>query len=75
MEQKFKDVEPKPIVVKLKSPVCCGDWHDKPLKWEVKWGSKNQLFDTKKNAENYARIWKRLGLKSESEAIRAYISI
>lgn len=37
----------------------CGDWHDKPLRWIVKCGSKCQKFSTKRDAEKYASLWRR----------------
>lgn len=48
-------------VEKLPHPEHCGDWHDKPVRWNVICGSKNQKFSTKKDAETYARLWRRNG--------------
>jgi hypothetical protein len=60
----------KPQVTKLVHPIHCGDWHDKPLRWNVICGSKNQMFSTKKDAVLYARIWRRAG--DEMTAINEY---
>jgi hypothetical protein len=65
-------VESKPIVERLPSPVHCGDWHDKPAKWQTRWGSKNQIFSTRKDAERYARVWRRVGYTNEIGAIHAF---
>ena len=62
-----------PNIERLNSPVHCGDWHDKPLKWNVRWGSKNQMFATKKEAEQYARIWRKVGFKKEMDAINEFV--
>jgi hypothetical protein len=62
-----------PRIEKLACWIFAGDWHDKPLRWSVVWGSKNQLFSTKKNAERYARIWRRCG--DELAAIHAFQAI
>lgn len=44
-------------VEKMESEVQSGDWHDKPLKWEVKGpGNERQMFSTKADASKYASI-------------------
>lgn len=47
-------------VIKLDRPIQCGDWHDKPLRWEV--ASENQAniqrFSNRKHAELFARFWR-----------------
>ena len=45
----------KLTISKLATPVRCGDWHDRPLKWEVN-GAEKQLFATKKDALLWAKI-------------------
>lgn len=65
-------MQDKPSILKLESPKYYGDWHDKPVKWNVVWNNKNQLFATKKDAQTYARIWKKVGFKDELGAIKAF---
>ncbi len=65
----------KPIIERLKSPLQVGDWHDKPVKWNVVWNNKNQMFSRKKDAEAYAKIWRKVGFKNEMEAINGYIEL
>jgi len=64
-------IKHKPTVSKLLSPVHAGDWHDRPMRWNVAWNGKNQMFSTKKDAQRYARIWKQVG-GDELAAIHAY---
>lgn len=48
-----------------------GDWHDKPLRWRVDGpGAEVQKFSTKKDAERYARLRRKLTLL---EAMRAFV--
>lgn len=48
------------VVVALPAPIRSGDWHDKPLKWEVIGpGNEVQRFSTKKWALRYASIRRR----------------
>jgi hypothetical protein len=55
------DLSTRPDIVKLDCPITgWGDWHDKPLRYAVQWGSKRQLFSTKGDAVKYGRIWKRV---------------
>jgi hypothetical protein len=47
----------KITIAKLPSPEHSGDWHDKPLKWQVSGpGSELQKFTTQKEAKRYAKI-------------------
>ncbi len=62
----------KPNILKLENPEHYGDWHDKPVRWNVVWNNKNQKFTTKKDALTYARIWKNVGFKDELGAINGF---
>lgn len=47
----------KTIVSKLERAVHCGDWHDRPLRWQALTnGVERQLFATKADACEYARL-------------------
>lgn len=47
-----------------------GDWHDKPIRWRVDGpGAEVQKFSTRKDAELYARLRRKL---MQSEAISAF---
>lgn len=60
-------------VRRLDRPQYEGDWHDAPLKWTVIGPSSEvQNFETRKNAELYARLRRRTA--SMNEAARAYAS-
>ena len=50
-----------PTVTKLDRATHCGDWHDAPLRWEVRVGTERQLFSTKREAIRFAGIWRREG--------------
>lgn len=50
----------KLTIQKLASPVRSGDWHDKPMRWEVL-GAERQMFATKKNATLWAKLRKASG--------------
>ena len=44
-------------ITKLAQPEPCGDWHDKPLRWQVEGpGTELQKFCTKADAKLYATI-------------------
>lgn len=43
------------ILVKLDTPIYDGDWHDAPLKWQVR-GPEVQNFSTKKMAMTWMRL-------------------
>jgi hypothetical protein len=46
-----------PTVQKMETRVYSGDWHDKPLCWEVLGpGSERQMFSTRAEARRYAAI-------------------
>lgn len=58
-------------VEKLDKPEHCGDWHDKPLRWQVLGPrSECQKFSTKRDAQHYASIRRRK--TDQLEAINAY---
>lgn len=50
-----------PAVTKLDRAIGTGDWHDAPLRWEVRVGTERQLFSTKREAIRFAGIWRRAG--------------
>ncbi|NOS67039.1 MAG: hypothetical protein HOO67_01585 [Candidatus Peribacteraceae bacterium] len=69
----MKEIQIGPITVRpLKSPVRYGDWHDKPLRWEVSKGNRQQLFSLKSEAIKYARIWRKTA--DELTAINTFIA-
>lgn len=48
-----------------------GDWHDKPLRWRVDGpGAEVQKFSTRKDAEQYARLRRKLTL---DQAIKSFV--
>lgn len=48
-----------------------GDWHDKPLRWRVGGpGAEVQKFSTRKDAEQYARLRRKL---SQEQAIKTFV--
>ena len=58
-------------IVKLQRPEHCGDWHDKPLRYSVNGPrSECQKFSTKKDAEKYASLRRRV--TDQLEAINLY---
>ena len=61
------------LVRKLKAPEQSGDWHDKPLKWEV-YGpaGESQKFQTKVGAMLYAGL--RNAAKDQPSAIDAFVN-
>ncbi len=60
----------EPTVALLASPVQCGDWHDRPLRYAVQGpGSDLQLQGNKRDAIRYASIRRRSA--NQGEAIRA----
>lgn len=68
-----------PTIHRLACPVHCGDWHDKPLKWQVNWpghqlSPNGQRFSTKKDAITFARLWKKAG-GDEMEAGREFAAM
>lgn len=61
-------------VEKLPHAVLAGDWHDRPLKWQVTTNTgERQLQATKADALLYARI--RRTATSEVEAINTFVSM
>lgn len=63
----------KLTISKLARPVQCGDWHDKPLRWQVAGpGTELQKFQTKAGATLYAKIRRRAA--SFLEAHAAYVA-
>ena len=63
---------PVPTVDPLSRSVHSGDWHDKPLRWQVSFGGKRQLFTTKRDAVKFARHWRKVG--NLNEAIRNWLA-
>jgi len=62
---------PTVIINKLPNGILSGDWHDKPLRWEVVGpAGERQLFATKRDSEIYRRIRRKSGL--QTEAIRKF---
>jgi len=59
-------------IKRLPSPIYSGDWHDKPHRWAVYGpGSEVSHFDTKANAQLYARLRRKLSYR---DAMVAYIN-
>jgi hypothetical protein len=57
------------IIIEAIAPIACGDWHDKPLRYEVRGpDAELQLFSTKKDAMKYASLRRRAA--TQHEAIR-----
>lgn len=62
----------KVTVTRMETPEHHGDWHDAPVKWQVKGpGKELQKFSTKKDATLYARI--RRKCLTMNEACLAYM--
>lgn len=62
----------KLIISKLPRPEHCGDWHDKPLRWQVAGPDRElQKFSTKKDAMLYRRIRKHA--RDFNEASTAFV--
>ena len=54
-------------ITKLPSPVLSGDWHDRPLKWVTTGpGTEVQQFATRKEAEGYGRLRRKVGTQLEA---------
>lgn len=63
----------KSSITKLDSPVHSGDWHDKPLRWEIKNElGERQLFSTKREAEQWRAIRNRSA--SFSDAMTSFLN-
>lgn len=50
-----------PSLSKLPSPEHCGDWHDKPLRWQVATSANIQKFSTKADASRFKSLWRKHG--------------
>jgi hypothetical protein len=62
------------LVRKLKAPEQSGDWHDKPLKWEVYGpGKECQKFQTRVGARFYAML--RNAAKDQPSAIDTFVGL
>lgn len=68
----MKSTSLRSVIGKLAHNVLAGDWHDKPLRWEVRTGSERQLFSTRRDAALYARCRRMAG--TESGAISLFLS-
>lgn len=59
-------------ISRLDRPERYGDWHDKPLKWQVLGpATEVQKFSTRKEAELYARLRRKT---DQPNAIRLYVA-
>jgi len=60
----------KLAITKLNSPEHYGDWHDKPLRWQVS-GPESELqkFSTKRDALLYRKIRRKAGSFTEATAL------
>ena len=62
----------KATIERLPRPEHQGDWHDRPLRWVVRFGTEAQKFATKRDAGLYADI--RTVSPDEATAIRLYVT-
>lgn len=68
----------KSTVSRLPGPEHCGDWHDKPLRWEVIVEGRpdlHQKFSTKKDAISWRRVIRLNAEKSYSALFHIWMTI